>query len=602
MWLAAPSSSIHMEFWRPYGPPTRLEGQLIGGHERRLLQPGKPITDMKQSPAEEQKPVKDVTLAAVSDYHWHVDTLRHGGSSRRERPWRSARSVTSVGVSTTPTSGGTSAAAATTPSSTPATPACSSTRRASAGIYSSSHRGSTRSSLASSSRSSTSFAAPAFPGGLLASPAAISRAVVPSEYPMVLGVALVQQGESLKALVKPWERDEWWIALTLRSRSSSSSSMGLRQRLTRREFRTGVRTILGVKEFGHTQTHAALSALAHLAHAATEAHIDACFDDLLAGRDPFSLLPEGEGGGSGGKSGSGGTSGSGGDAASHGQVAAVDTAAGDETVPVQRIAPMMRRLRRCAVRAAEEAMRRLQDGGGDTPSTDGDGDGDEAGGSALERAFSSLMRRFLEDEASGRQAPPKRVNKAKLEAQAKAEAARRAREEAEGRAREEEERHQAYLEAQKAKEAENRKQLLGVARERLLQGRRMMSTAVPPARFGSAASAKAFFRTPRVAAARSGTASARSSSGRSGRGGSAGPPPSVWLPNDAAIALTRYVAAKQAARAVGGGGTPLASSSSSSDSSRRSSSASRRCSSPGSAARVSVHLQTVQESLGALEC
>ena len=81
-----------MHIWKPYGPPVRFAGAPRDKH-------GNPISGGKQTMQEEQKPVKDITPEQLLDYNAHVDSLR-GGSSRRSRPWRSARSTTRVLVNT----------------------------------------------------------------------------------------------------------------------------------------------------------------------------------------------------------------------------------------------------------------------------------------------------------------------------------------------------------------------------------------------------------------------------------------------------------------------------------------------------------------------
>ena len=103
-----------MHIWRPYGPPVRLAGAPRDKH-------GNVYTDGKQTMQEEQKPIKDLTPADLIHYNTHVDSLR-GGSSRRSRPWRSARSSTSLGSSSSgyssrPSSGPRHAASARKPSS-----------------------------------------------------------------------------------------------------------------------------------------------------------------------------------------------------------------------------------------------------------------------------------------------------------------------------------------------------------------------------------------------------------------------------------------------------------------------------------------------------
>ena len=563
---------------------------------------------------EEQKPIKDLTPADLIHYNTHVDSLR-GGSSRRSRPWRSARSSTSLGSS----SSGYSSRLSSGPRHAASTRKPSSRQQ--------SHSRTARIGGAQSTRGpngSYYLTADAHLTSVLH-----SMAVRPEDYAIAIGAALAQQGGALKMLVKPWEREEWWAAWPLRGRCAAAGVVES-QSLTRAEFRMGVRAILGAKEFGSTSAFAASSALARLARAVTDGHIDSLFQLLRETDD-------------------------GADGVRRGQQASIVVAGAAQAPPgeidgesielvtARRIVRQMKWLRRCALRAFEavKVRREFSSCGANSTGTgavvirgtdmdDGSGASDTnvdgmVGEGPLAPDFRAMMRETMQRGENGSNAEVHARSRKKAEVLAKAEAEKQKREEELHRHRREEAAREAKEDEARARVAAEQRRKLDEVELRLLEARRMMSTAVPPARFASAAAANAFFRMPRVAASR------RSSAGAGGgaRGGAASdnsPPQCVWLGNNAAIALTRYAAAK----GKGGGSTPQTSSGSSSEtssscrSSTSSSSSSGRSRSggaewravsphrggmpppgasvPSPMVRNQAHLATVREALGPLEC
>ena len=513
-----------MHIWRPYGYPNRMAGQLPAG---------------KQQPASELAPQADsfTSPSALADYNGHVDSLR-GGSSRRSRPWKSARSTTSIGSSSGSSSSRTTA-------------------RVSGARGAQSHR-SGSSCIYSCSASDRDKYTRRGGGGLLSlrDSSALAQpplTVATADYAIIIGLVLMKQADALKQLIKPWERDAWWHAWPAAARSHHGPPI---RSLRRSEFHTALRAIVRGNEFSPTSWLAA-SQIARLGTAVSDAHVDALFDSLLGGRANYHV-----------------------------------------DALVRHIVSTLRKLRRFAVIASKEADT-SGDGGdaGDGSSDHGggrNGRGGRGGGRASEAgtdaslfdAIAERMRMLLLNDAGGdslRESTAAAAEASRLEAERAAAEARVHKE------REDAERRAAVVEAARIATAAERKRLLAEESKTLETMRKLMRAGIPPARFASAREASAFFSCPSAPSGHS-TGGSMGGAGAGSEGGSRRgtylAPSSVWLGNDAAIALSRYTAA-QAGSKGGSAGTTLTGTSSSSSSSSSSRHSSNRASSSGSSCSAS---------------